>query len=703
MVSGRGLKVLMLRTGPSFPSTTTERECPTNSRHVERYLAMYLPGTPFEVSSTDRYKKADSDKLEACALATAPIRKGETIPALTGIFIKLTPDEEDHLKDANKDWSVLISGRKGTGLFLGPGRFVNHDCDANSQFKHFEGKKPKVEFIATRDIACGEEITTFYGAEYFGEDNENCLCKTCEKRGTGGFSTLNVPNAEEKKIEGRLLRNKKVIMSNNDDLPTPPATVDSANSTPLPTIPSDGETVPNQDTIYSLPVSSQAINVLCTVCEGSFSHDEKWCIRLNPVSDLRWAPITCRRCRRHAAIYDLRYPLRVPPFSDSPFQHTFDVLNSKRSAKSCTFNLQDAKRSVRLYGSPKISLPPPGQALDLRPFLKEEDRKLSTKLESEEDRTSSSPSKAQSSASTPSPSKKRKQSKTPSPFKKRKSDDIDQAELIILSASHPGKPSTPRSTIKVVKEPESQREVTPTPKLSNYDEYQQLVLDAAKAGSTSTPRAMRVRPSSSPTVVSTVAPGKLVRRLNFTNSPAPTTPKQKSTTPKQRSTTPKPKTNETETATILQKREVSPPLQSPKSPKIAAYNEWQQLIKDAEKDAEAGLRRVSRGIRRPAPAASDSSGTPRKRRRTKVNSSKEDLSTPTPESRNASGVEDPLMSSQPAITIESRSNSTIGVNHSPLPSTSGTAEKVELQREDSGDSVKDEDGLLLLANLATKD
>src|SRR5579859_4533500 len=125
---------------------------------------MYLPTTSFEVGTTDRYHTSEtSNKLEACALATTTIRKGETIQALTGIFLPLTDEEEERLKEEEKDWSVLVSGRKGNqaGLFLGPGRFVNHDCDANTKFQSFEGREKRVGFIATKDIPQGAEITTF--------------------------------------------------------------------------------------------------------------------------------------------------------------------------------------------------------------------------------------------------------------------------------------------------------------------------------------------------------------------------------------------------------------------------------------------------------------------------------------------------------------------------------------------------------------
>jgi hypothetical protein len=241
---------------------------------------MYLPSTPFEVSTTDRYRASGTNKLEACVLATTTIQIGQTISALSGIFLTLTRDEEEQLKDADKDWSVLISGRKGNaaGLFLGPGRFVNHDCDANTKFKNFEGREQRVGFVATRDILRGEEITTFYGRDYFGEENELCLCKTCELRGKGGHSSGQVVR-EERRVDGLLLRNKKLILTGNDgDLPTPPATVDdSATSTPSANNPEsiadNSRTSKHRD---SPAPSLGAIKVVCTVCQDPFSHSDPW-------------------------------------------------------------------------------------------------------------------------------------------------------------------------------------------------------------------------------------------------------------------------------------------------------------------------------------------------------------------------------------------------------------------------------------------
>ncbi|KAJ1557321.1 hypothetical protein HK405_000260, partial [Cladochytrium tenue] len=45
-----------------------------------------------------------------------------------------------------------------------------------------------VFFKVIREIKAGDEITTFYSEDYFGDRNCECLCHTCEIHQRGGFS-----------------------------------------------------------------------------------------------------------------------------------------------------------------------------------------------------------------------------------------------------------------------------------------------------------------------------------------------------------------------------------------------------------------------------------------------------------------------------------------------------------------------------------
>ncbi|EPX70933.1 histone lysine methyltransferase Set9 [Schizosaccharomyces octosporus yFS286] len=151
-------------------------------RHVRLYLSLYLPSCKFEICSTNRY--FTSTKHEACVIAREPIPAGDDILDLSGTIIKLTPREERTL-GAEKDFSILHSSRLGSMcLFLGPARFVNHDCDANCRF-NTSGRR--IWLKSVKPILPGQEITTFYSSNYFGDNNCECLCFTCEKKCINGY------------------------------------------------------------------------------------------------------------------------------------------------------------------------------------------------------------------------------------------------------------------------------------------------------------------------------------------------------------------------------------------------------------------------------------------------------------------------------------------------------------------------------------
>lgn len=58
-----------------------------------------------------------------------------------------------------RDFSVVNSGRQGLMLFLGPGRFINHDCSPNVEL--ITTKRNVITFRVLRRIRVGEELTTW--------------------------------------------------------------------------------------------------------------------------------------------------------------------------------------------------------------------------------------------------------------------------------------------------------------------------------------------------------------------------------------------------------------------------------------------------------------------------------------------------------------------------------------------------------------
>ncbi|KAJ3094723.1 hypothetical protein HDU97_007641 [Phlyctochytrium planicorne] len=151
--------------------------------HIRRYFAMYVPGAGFEIKRTDRYK--NTGKVEACIISTREWNPGDEIRNCSGVIAELSAQDEENL--ANRDFSVMFSTRKACMcLFLGPARFVNHDCRPNCKFISLGANA--ICFKVIRPIKVGEEITTFYGDDYFGANNEECLCVSCERLKTGGFS-----------------------------------------------------------------------------------------------------------------------------------------------------------------------------------------------------------------------------------------------------------------------------------------------------------------------------------------------------------------------------------------------------------------------------------------------------------------------------------------------------------------------------------
>lgn len=147
-------------------------------QHLQKYINIYKPGRVFQIVHTNRYIRT---KYEAAVCAHQPIKAEQTIPYLTGTYVSMTDEQEKNLRRTGKDFSIVNSGnKKGLSVFLGPARFVNHDCQPNARL--VTGNNRQMSVVATRYISKGDEITVYYSDDYFGDNNCDCLCLSCERR-----------------------------------------------------------------------------------------------------------------------------------------------------------------------------------------------------------------------------------------------------------------------------------------------------------------------------------------------------------------------------------------------------------------------------------------------------------------------------------------------------------------------------------------
>lgn len=195
--------------------------------HLRRYMSIYLPDCPFEVNTTNRYTIVSH---EAAVTARRFIKRNETIKYLSGVQVIITPEEEKEMTRRKKDFSIVVSARnKCASLFMGPARFANHDCNANA--KLVTTGQAGIEIIANRNIEEGEEITVTYAENYFGVDNSECLCSTCERNQVNGWAAAEGETSVKKSIEegseeGYSLRRRRRADSVDHSSRTPSVTPD---------------------------------------------------------------------------------------------------------------------------------------------------------------------------------------------------------------------------------------------------------------------------------------------------------------------------------------------------------------------------------------------------------------------------------------------------------------------------------------------
>lgn len=339
------------------------------NEHLKRYLNMFLSHCPVDIVPTCQY---GMDNLQVGLIAKKDMQVGEIIAGLSGIMCPLT-HEEEVIVDRQNNFSVIISAKmKCATLLLGPARLINHDCHPNSDFYRISAQNNNIGIRVRRKIEQNEEITVFYSDHYFGTDNCDCLCRSCEKRRINGFSNktklpggqdmhkkfIEAKQSQNVKIESResLIDRKDNSSNESADMPDQKRTLrwkdPSANFNVRKIF--DNQLDPNNQfkTLVkstkhlfsklqsnsskvgnrSKPSSLTGMKDYCRQCQFIPLHYNHFPMRIHRLNNRK---IVCDRCQLHSELFNADWPHRIEPnvLNQFKFQQEIEKQAAKQNVK----------------------------------------------------------------------------------------------------------------------------------------------------------------------------------------------------------------------------------------------------------------------------------------------------------------------------------------------------------------------------------
>jgi REP element-mobilizing transposase RayT len=147
----------------------------SNVRHLQHYLNIFLKSSTFEITTSSEFEGRE----QACLVATDCIKGGSTVLNCCGILAELSDEEEEELRRAAKNFSVVKSARDGKVYVLcGILRFSDSICDAAGEMTSIVDHGSS--YLAKRNHSPRDKLQIRYGDSgnsYFGSECQCSLCK----------------------------------------------------------------------------------------------------------------------------------------------------------------------------------------------------------------------------------------------------------------------------------------------------------------------------------------------------------------------------------------------------------------------------------------------------------------------------------------------------------------------------------------------